>query len=117
MAAKNGKFQLVGDQTTRVPGSRNDVVPSPSSDPRSGEWQKVGTDMQGKMGRNPIYSPSANPKSGTWQLVGDEQSMSRKPVNEAWGSAYKTPMSAESSASDKNAAHQGGRNRGKKQSY
>jgi len=117
---KNGKFQLIGDQTTPVPGTRNNVVPSPSADPASGTWQKIGTDLQGTMGRNPIYSPSANPKSGEWQIVGDEKSMSRKPINDAWGDAYRTPMSKESSASDANAAHQGrqsGRNKNKRTSY
>ena len=120
MAAKNGTFQLVGDQTTPIPGSRNSVVPSPSADPKSGTWQKVGTDLQNTMRRDPIYSPSANPKSGVWQMVGTEKEMSRKPINDAFGSAYKTPMSKESSASDANAAHQGrqsGRNKHKRSSY
>lgn len=103
MAVRNGQFQLIGDTSQQTLSKRGVGIPSPSADPKSGEWQNIGTQVD--MGRNSIPSPSADPKSGEFQKVGDEISMSKSPVNNAWGSAYRTPMSREVSWSHASTAH------------
>lgn len=85
--AKSNRIQVVG---TEKPVSQNPPVGSPSSDPRSGKWQLMGTTVP--MGRHSVLSPSANPKQGTYQIVGDETSLNRGPVK-GWGNAAHLTMS------------------------
>ena len=64
--------------------SQSPAVGSPSANPRSGQFQMVGTAVS--MSRNSIQSPSANPKEGTRTLIGDAVKMSRAAVK-GWGDA------------------------------
>ena len=101
--AKGSRYQIVG---TELPISQSPDVPSPSSDPRSGQFQMVGTNVS--MGRKSIQSPSSNPRGGTSQIVGDQIPLNRTPVK-GWGDAASLVMSRRSHEQSKTAAGGGGR--------
>jgi hypothetical protein len=103
MSVKSGKFQIVG---TEKKVNQRPSFESPSSDPKSGMFQMVGTTQP--MSRKSVHSPSSNPRSGQYQIIGDETKMSRKPV-EGYGSAYDLEMSRPSLRENDNSSQRGGR--------
>ena len=103
--AKNSRWEILGTET---PVSQNPPVASPSSDPRSGQFQMTGDAI--RMGRGSVQSPSANPKEGSRDIMGDQTSMSRNPVK-GWGNAAHLTMSDRAHQQSKTAAGGGGRKR------
>lgn len=97
------RIQVVG---TEEKLSQSPAHSSPSSDPRSGQFQMVGTNVP--MGHKGITSPSANPRGGMTQVVGTEAMLSRSPVK-GWGNAASLTMSDQAHAQSRTAAGEGGR--------
>lgn len=102
---KGSRFEIVG---TEMPLSQASPVGSPSADPRSGEFQLIGTNT--RMSERSIQSPSSNPRGGQTQVVGDEISLSRTPVK-GWGNAAHLTMSDRAHEQSKTAAGGAGRKR------
>lgn len=97
------KWDIIG---TEKPLNSGRGIPSPSADPRSGTWQKVGTEQA--MSRKIIHSPSANPPQGSYQIMGSEIKLSRTAVK-GWGDAAQLTMSPPAVAQSDNAAQKKGR--------
>lgn len=100
-----GTYQIVGTPEKKV-SHGNRPVTSPSSNPKSGQFQMVGT--QQAIGRTPVHSPSANPPSGQFQIIGTEKPMSRAAVK-GWPQPPGTPMSPVAVDASNNAAQRGGK--------
>lgn len=100
---KSTRYEIVGTET---PLSGGKGIDSPSSDPRSGQFEMVGTHTH--MSRKPIMSPSANPPEGSYEIMGTEVSLSRKAVK-GWGDAAKLTMSPAMLEASNNAAERKGR--------
>ena len=92
------RYEIVG---TEEPLRQSPPVASPSSDPRSGQFQMVGTGV--RMSKRSIQSPSSNPRGGMTEIVGDQISLSRTPVK-GWGNAAHLQMSDRAHEQSKTAA-------------
>lgn len=99
------RYEIIG---TEEPLRQSPPVGSPSSDPRSGQFQLVGTNLN--MSEKSIQSPSSNPRGGETQVIGDEISLSRTPVK-GWGNAAHLQMSDRAHEQSKTAAGGAGRKR------
>jgi hypothetical protein len=98
------RYQIVGTEERLG----KTAIPSPSANPKSGEFQYVG-DCE-EFSRKPIHSPSANPREGSYQIMGSEIPISRTAVK-GWGNAASLTMSPASLDQSNNAAQRKGRRR------
>lgn len=101
--AKNSRYEIVG---TEQPIKQSPPVASPSSDPRSGQFELIGDAV--RMVHKSVQSPSADPTSGQFQVVGDSISMSRTAVK-GWGNAAYLQMSDRAQEQSRTAGTSGGK--------
>lgn len=102
---RSNRYEIIG---TEEPLRQSPPVGSPSSDPRSGQFQLMGDGV--RMSERSIQSPSSNPRGGMTELVGDTTTMSRTPVK-GWGNAAHLEMSDRAHEQSKTSAGGGGRKR------